>query len=288
MPLQSSTLKSLRILTDTAGWSIAGNPPRGATFGQHSVASAPCRPLKLPRPRQFAALLIVGLATVMLAGKARGQGYIATIELLGKPYDVYRFSAGIVGPNIKALNNRVGYDAGFNEIDYVATAVGEFSGDAMTMSPSSGISLLIPAADRRVGEFSRAEDISDTGVVIGWRHELDRGLPPRAFIFDNTNGLRYLDALFPSVKALGEALHPPVTGYAYGAKGLRINRDGLMVIDSVPHAGGTTLYMVTSGGAVTPLSMSECQRLDLNNFGQLPPPGASGCWRLRQYKCGHQ
>ncbi len=231
----------------------------------------------MSQPRQGATLLMLSLGLLLVAGKATGDGYIASVELLGKPYDVYRLpSPGGIGPNIKALNNRVGYDAGFNEIDYVATAVGDHAGDAITYSPSSGTSYLIPSNQRRVGEYSRAEDISDAGVVIGWRHEQDLGLPPRAFIFDNTNGLRYLDTLFPSVKALGEALHPPVTGYAYGAKGLRINRDGLMVIDSVPHAGGTTLYMVTSGGAVTPLSMSECQRLDLNNFGQLPPPGASG------------
>jgi hypothetical protein len=210
----------------------------------------------------------------MSLGNTVAAAAFFTMDLLGKKYDVYQIpSGGIVGPNIKALNNRVAYDLGPFGIEYVATAVGEISGDAITFSPTSGTSILIP--NQRAREFSRAEDISDSGVVIGWHHEVDRDLPPRAFIFSNAKGLQYLDTLFRSVKALGEQFYPPgnpSNARQYGTKGYRINTQGVMIIESLPHGAGT-YYRVGPDGGITPLISTECQRFDLNNSGRMPPPG---------------
>jgi len=235
------------------------------------------------RVRQPSAILAFWIGAVLqfFDFSATAASQILTIDLLGKKYDVYQIpSLGGIGPTIKALNNRVAYDLGPFGVEYVATAVGTMNGaagvgDAATFSPTGGPSLLIP--NRRIGEYSQAEDISDTGVVIGWHYERDLGKLPRAFIFSNTNGLQYLDEMFPSVKALAEQFYPPGSSnpQQYGSKGFRINSEGVMIIESVPHADGTH-YRVSPDGGVTPLNSVECQRFDLNNFGQLPPPGRGG------------
>ena len=224
----------------------------------------------------FPALVVLCLDTVILVGKVQAQRSILTIDLLGKKYDVYAIPpVGGLYSSISALNNRQPFDDGLGGTVEVATVAGVIAGSGLTgyagiYSPEAGASFL--KSNITNGHFSIAEDISDTGVVIGW----ERYPAERSFIWTQTNRLQYLDDLYPQVRALAETLDQ--NQRPIGTRGYRINSTREMIIQGAPHSvnSGHNFYRVSPGGTVTPLVLAQTQGLDLNNLGQLPPPGPAG------------
>jgi len=219
------------------------------------------------------ARILLGFLVVFLNGDLKAAGPLFPMNLQGREYDVYVIPAvgGVYG-SFKAINNRQVTFSQFG-MQSVATVAGVISGGELVgyagiHSPEAGTSFLrnnIPT-----GEYSIAEDISDTGVVIGW----ERTPPQKSFIWSSTNGLQYLADLYPQVRVLADTLDQnqrPIGTQAY-----RINRDGLMIIRGaiVPGlTGHEGYYWLTMQGELTPLVLDPSQGLDLNNLGQLPPPG---------------
>ena len=110
-------------------------------------------------------------------------------------------------------------------------------------------------------------------MVVGW----ERTRPPRAFLWSTDRGLQYLDELYPAVRTL--SLMPDPNQQPTGTQGYRINRHQEVLLrgalaPGLPNHQG--FYRLSSNGVVSPLVLTETQGLDLNNHGELPPPGPPG------------
>ena len=147
-------------------------------------------------------------------------------------------------------------------------------GRAGHYSPTGGRTFYPPNSNNN---SSTAEDISDNGIVIGVEFvtygvgALARAIP-RSFMWSEADGYRYLDELFPQVRALADKINPDNSGlYPYGTHGLRVNATGRMLIVS-----NRRYYLVSPTGTVTPLAdlFVFWLELDWNNLSQFPPPGS--------------
>jgi len=231
-------------------------------------------------PRVLCRHLLSLLALAFLAGDATAAP-VCTIRLLGRNYDLYYAQpSGGIYPSFNALSERVDYDLEEFGIVRASTAAGVLGGKtAGTFGIHLGQSPLDP--DRDVGNVrSEAEDISPDGrFVIGWRQErpgFSGGPPPRAFLYSNEDGFRFLDEIFPAVKELATRPYPTAGGHVHGSKGLAINDAGLMVLESVPDpAAGSPSghYLVTRDGQI--MGILPRGGIDLNASGQMPGPGMS-------------
>ncbi|MCW5558919.1 MAG: hypothetical protein KIT22_13955, partial [Verrucomicrobiae bacterium] len=230
-------------------------------------------------PRRTQAILLLGMALGLGLTEA-WTAALCTIELLGRNYDLHyaAASSGGVYPRFNALSERVEYDLDDFGVVLASTAVGVLGGDtAGTFSIFNGQSVLDPDREGR-SVRSEAEDISPDGrFVIGWRQErpgFPGSPPPRAFLFSNKDGFRYLDEMFPAVRELATRIYPPPDGYARGSKGLAINDRGLMVIQSVPdleEGSPTGHYYLSLDGSLT--GFLPLGGIDLNASGNMPGPG---------------
>lgn len=192
---------------------------------------------------------------------------VCDITLFGKLYEVYYIPpSGGIFPRFNAISEAIESDTTFGK-RINAVVVGTVGGGTAGLySKYGGQNITDPKADAS-SALSESEDISADGrYIIGWRHEFPvLNKPPRAFLVSPGRGFRFLDEIFPEVKALAERAG------IQGTRGRKVNNSGTMLIQSLQDpTTGSGYYMVTSVGKVTAIDPER--GLDLDEFGQFYTP----------------
>ncbi|HYC55362.1 MAG TPA: hypothetical protein VEL28_10570 [Candidatus Binatia bacterium] len=219
------------------------------------------------------ALRIVVTALGLLIPATAPADYSCTIDLLGNRYDVFvPPRVGGLSLDFESINNVT-----VVEDERVATSVGAVAGMglAITYTPESGISVL-HAPGPTAGASSKAQDINDEGVVLGW-HRASVNHQRRAFIFTNEDGFQFLDELYPSVAAFGNEPLNDQTTVVRGTRGWAISNAGHMLLADHNSDQGSVRLLDPSGTlSALPPNRLQCVALSahaLNNDGDIVPPG---------------